>query len=249
MHGRIQHGFQYQAPFRRGWPTSYYGPNSGIGIALRYHPLRRQSPTGSQGIRIGVVGLGIGTLASYGQQGDTIRFYEINPEVVRLARQYFTFLQDSPARLEIVQGDARISLEREKQQGEAQQFDVLAVDAFNGDAVPVHLLTRECMQIYRAHLKEDGILALHISCKYFDLSPAARGLAGTFPDFRALFVFSPRNQALGLYNSEWVLLTSNRQFLDTAEVRRAVRPWTEQDLPPQLWTDDRNNLLGLLRRP
>jgi hypothetical protein len=249
MHGRIQHGFQYQAPFRRNWPTSYYGPTSGIGLALRYHPLRRNSSAVSAGVRIGVVGLGIGTLASYGRQGDTIRFYEINPEVTRLARQYFTFIRDSSARVEMVQGDARISLEREKQQGKSQQFDVLAVDAFNGDAVPVHLLTRECMDVYRSHLKPDGILALHISCKYFDLSPAVRGLAAVLPEFTAMRVLSPRDRALGIETSEWVLLSANRQFLETPEVLEVVRPWTRQDPPPQLWTDDSNSLLRLLRRP
>ncbi len=249
MHGRIQHGFQYQTPFRHNWPTSYYGPTSGIGLALRYHPSRLQSPSGSQGIRIGVVGLGVGTLASYGQRGDTIRFYEINPEVERLARQHFTFIRDSPARVEFVRGDARISMEHEKQQGKFQQLDVLAIDAFNGDAVPVHLLTRECMEIYLAHLKSDGVLALHISCKYFDLTPVARGLVGAYPNSRAIFIFSKRNPTLGMDTSEWVLLTANRRFLESDEVRGAARPWTGLDRPPQLWTDDQNNLLSLLRQP
>lgn len=248
MHGRIQHGFQYQSSFRRNWPTTYYGPGSGVGLALRYHPKRAQDP--SKSLRIGVVGLGTGTLASYGLQGDYIRFYEINPEVVRLARQYFTFLKNCSARVEIVPGDARISMVQEKERGEFGQFDVLAIDAFSGDAIPVHLLTRECMEIYRAHLKPDGILALHVSSRYFDLVPVARGLADWQPEqgARAVLISCPSTLSEGINASDWVLATANQEFLNAEEVRQAVRPWQDQRLPPQLWTDDYSNLFRLLRR-
>jgi SAM-dependent methyltransferase len=250
MHGRIEHGFQYQFPDRRYWPTSYFGPGSGIGMAIRYHPRRVQDRFSPGSLRVGIVGLGTATLASYGRAGDYFRFYEINPEVVRLSRRYFTYLQSCPAKVDVVLGDARISMEQEKIRGELQQFDILAVDAFSSDAIPVHLLTRECLEIYRVHLKPDGILALHLSSRYFDLTPVARGLAGINPigATQALRITGISNQSQGVDASDWVLLTANRRFLDTAEVRRAARPWTTSDRPPQLWTDDHNNLFQLLTR-
>ncbi len=247
MHGRVQHGFQYQSPFRRNWPTSYYGPASGIGLALRYHPKRNEGP---KTLRIGVVGLGTGTLASYGQPGDTMRFYELNPDVVRLCRKYFSYLSNSAAQVAVVPGDARIAMQQENARGEDCRFDVLAVDAFSGDAIPMHLLTRECAEIYWSHLQPDGILALHVSSRYFDLTPVARGLVSVLPGegTEASLVASPRRTDEGIEASDWVLLTANAEFLRTGAVRRAIRPWTEDDLPPVLWTDDYSNLFRLLRR-
>lgn len=249
MHGRIQHGFQYQAAFRHNWPTTYYGGGSGVGMALRYHPARGQDPSNPKSLRIGVVGLGAGTLASYGQPGDYIRFYEINPEVVRLAGKYFTFLKNCRARVEIVAGDARIALEQERERGEFQRFDVLAIDAFSGDAIPVHLLTRQCLEIYRAHLKPDAILALHVSSRYFDLVPVARGLADLHAQqgTQAALISCPSSRSEGISTSDWVLVTANREFLNMEEIRQAIRPWREEDGAPMLWTDDYSNLFHLLR--
>jgi hypothetical protein len=175
MHGRIEHGYQFAAADKRYWPTSYFGPTSGVGIAIQFHPIRLDPSM--RHLRIGVVGLGTGTLAAYGEEGDSFRFYEINPEVLRISQQYFTYSRDSAAQVEVVLGDARISMEREKDHGQPGRFDVLAVDAFSSDAIPVHLLTRECYQIYRYHLKSDGILAMHISSRYFNLAPVIRSLA------------------------------------------------------------------------
>ncbi len=245
MHGRIEHGFQFQFPDRRHWPTTYFGPGSGIGLALRYHPRRAQAGA----LRIGIIGLGTGTLASYGRPGDYIRFYEINPDVIRLCNQYFTYLRDSLARVDIVPGDARVSLEREKERGELQHFDVLAVDAFSSDAIPVHLLTRECFETYRSHLNPDGILALHISNRYFDLAPVTRGLATQDAGcgLQAFLIAGAGNESQGTDASDWVLLTANQAFLTSPQVQRMIRPWTTEDLPPQLWTDNRSNLFRLLR--
>ncbi len=249
MHGRIEHGFQFQFPDRRHWPTTYFGPGSGIGLALRYNPNRTGDQAVQRGLRIGIIGLGTGTLASYGRTGDYVRFYEINPDVIRLCNQYFSYLRDCPARVDVVQGDARVSLEREKERGELQHFDVLAVDAFSSDAIPVHLLTRECLEIYRSHLRPDGILAVHISNRYFDLAPVVRGLAaldagcGT----RAVLIAGAGNESQGTDASDWVLVTANRTFLDSTPVQRMIRPWSAIDLPPVLWTDNRSNLFRLLR--
>ena len=218
MHGRIEHGFQFQDREKRRWPVSYYGPDSGVGLAINLHPRRLDR----RNLRIGVIGLGTGTLAVYGQRGDTIRFYEINPEVLRLSDKYFTYRKDSPARIEIVLGDARISLERELQRSEPQKFDVLVVDAFSSDAIPVHLMTRECAKLYQYHLNEDGILAFHISNRYFDLSPIVRNLIPPDPkrDLKALWIRDQGNEIQGTDRTDWVLLTANRRFLASPDIQR-----------------------------
>jgi hypothetical protein len=244
VHGRIEHGFQYLDGERRFWHVSYYGPDSGIGLALDRYPGRLQGGN----LRIGVIGLGTGTLAVYGQPGDYIRFYEINPDVVRLSDKYFSYRRDSRARTEIVLGDARISMERERQQGEAQEFDVLAVDAFNSDAIPVHLLTRECFLTYCYHLKTNGILAFHITNRYFDLKPVIRSLLTVAPnvDTHAIWIHDTGGGNLGTDRTDWVLVTANREFLADAEVRRRMTPWTDSERPGLMWTDDYSNLFGLL---
>ncbi len=250
MHGRIQHGFQYLDPKKRLQPTSYYTPDSGVGLAIRFHPIRLANK-GSQGnLRIGVIGLGVGTLASYGTAGDYLRFYEINPDVIRLSQKYFTYRRDSPARIEVVTGDARISMEMERQRRESQQFDVLAVDAFNSDAIPVHLLTRECFQTYLYHLKNDGILAVHISNRYFDLGPVVRGLAAVDPDrgLQALRISREQDDSRGIAATTWILLTANPAFLAQSEIRASVTPWDDSSPRTLIWTDDYSNLLSMLRR-
>jgi hypothetical protein len=244
MHGRIEHGFQFASEERRYWPTSYFGPDSGVGLAIRFHP-KKLSRSG--GLRMGVVGLGTGTLATYGEPGDYIRFYEINPEVLRLSDEYFSYRRDSGARIDVVLGDARVSMEREKAQGKSQGFDVLAVDAFAGDAIPVHLLTLECYRVYRYHLKEDGILALHLSNRYFDLGPVARNLAAESPGrgTEALWIAGRGSSRQGTDSTDWVLLTANREFLNCGSVRAAVKAWPG-DKAPVMWTDDYANLFALL---
>jgi hypothetical protein len=245
MHGRIEHGFQYVSPEKRFWPTSYFGPNSGVGLAIRFHPKREMR---SAPLRVGVVGLGTGTLATYGEPGEYFRFYEINPEVVRLAGRYFSYRQDSGAQVDVILGDARVSMEREMERGESQQFDVLAVDAFASDAIPVHLLTHECYRIYRYHLRDDGILALHISSRYFELGPVVRSLATQAPDAstEALWITARGSTRQGTDSTDWVLLTSNKHFLACDSVMQAVKPWPAgQQLVP--WTDDYTNIFKVLQ--
>jgi hypothetical protein len=163
INGTIWHGEQFLEPDRRHQPTSYYAPRSGLGLAL--HECEERS-----GLRIGVIGLGTGTIATYGKPRDHFTFYEINPLVVRLAETEFTFLRDAEAKVDVVLGDARLSLEREPPQG----FDVLVPDAFSGDAIPTHLLTRDAFGLYFRHLKRTGVLAVNVSCKYFNLQPVLR---------------------------------------------------------------------------
>ena len=236
-HGRIEHGMQYLEGPLRSEPTTYYGPDTGVGIAIRLHPRRSAPDPAGRDLRVGVVGLGAGTLAAYGRPGDYFRFYEINPQVVELSSEYFSYLKDSAAQTEVALGDARISMERELAEDRSQQFDVLAIDAFNGDAIPVHLLTGECADIYRRHLKSDGLLLLHITNRYIDLNPVARAL-GDRLGWQAIRISTENNDELGVYRATWIILTANQEFTSLAEVQAAHCAWEEDEPGPLLWTDD-----------
>ncbi|MFM8678166.1 MAG: spermidine synthase, partial [Alphaproteobacteria bacterium] len=196
VHGRIMHGEQLLAPGREMTPTSYYGAQSGVGLAIA---ATRRAEGGQ---RVGVIGLGAGVMAAHGRPGDLYRFYEIDPQVERLARAHFTFLSGSPARTEVVLGDARLVLEREA----PRSFDVLAVDAFTGDAIPVHLLTEEAFATWLRHLREGGILAVHVSNKYLDLAPVVR-LAAERAGWQARLVDDPGDEGDEVASaSSWVLV-------------------------------------------
>jgi hypothetical protein len=235
-HGTIRHGFQYQNAPQRSWPTTYYGPHSGIATVLT--ALDRPDR------KIAIVGLGAGTMAAWGRLGDTFRFYEINPDVEAMARTWFTFLKDSGARTEIVLGDARVQLERELAGGRSHDFDLIAVDAFSSDAIPLHLLTAECGDIYRQRLKADGLLLLHISNRALNLEPVARGLAQHLGWQPILFV-SGDDYNTGESSSTWVLITGNAEFLTRTGLGRQISPWRNR--APLLWTDDFASLWQVLK--
>ena len=236
MHGSISHGAQLRQPGGSRQPTTYYGEGSGVGRALL--ALNADASRGS--LRVGLIGMGVGTLATYGRDGDVYRFYEVNPAVVALARKRFTFLRESPASIEVALGDARLSLERET----PQRFDLLVIDAFSGDAIPVHLLTREAAQVYRRHLAQDGVIALHVSNRYLDLTGICQQLAEAL-DWQAWqIVDQPRR--VGQDGSEWVLVTGNRAVLERLQADGAGRPVTAvPGLRP--WTDESNSLFQILR--
>lgn len=238
-HGRIVHGSQYHAAHRRREPTAYYTLGSGIGLVIAYHPAR------AHGLRLGVIGLGTGTLAAYGREGDYLRFYEINPEVIRLASgrgSPFSYLRDTPAVVDIVPGDARVALERELVRGARQRFDILAIDAFSGDAIPVHLLTKEAMAVYLEHLDaDDGLLALHISNRYVDLRPVVQRLAHHYGLAMAVLDTEPED---GL-RSLWALIARNAELLRHPAIAAATSRTPIPHGP--LWTDDFSNLLRVLR--
>ncbi len=247
IHGQISHGFQYREGDRLR-PCSYYSPQSGVALALQL--CRDERP---DGLRVGVVGLGTGTIAAHGRPGDMIRFYEINPQVVRLSSpDYFTYRDASAAEVEVVLGDARISMEEELRSGRPQQYDVLAVDAFSSDAIPIHLLTKECADIYWQHLKPDGVLALHISNRFLSLGGVTRGLAACRPGCQALLIENAGDDD-GADTAAWVLLTSNARILEAAEITgdeeqgvpSRVTPWTDEE--PILWTDDFHALWRVVR--
>jgi len=235
-HGRILHGKQFFRDPRRYKPISYYGPKSGVGLALTYHPKRLNANSSKRALKVGVVGLGTGTIAAYGKPGDVFRFYEINPEVEKVARKYFRYLEDSKAVVQVVLGDARVSLERELAEGNRQNFDVLAVDAFTSDAIPVHLLTVECARVYKAHLAPDGILLLHISNRFLNLNPVTRAMAEAL-GFKAVLVDSDEDEEQEIDLASWVILTRNEEFLNDEHVLEAATPWPDDDPPPLLWTD------------
>jgi hypothetical protein len=237
LNGTIQHGSQIFSPTMSTIPTTYYAPDSGIGLAL-------QLCCADQPRSIGVIGLGAGTIAAYGRPHDTIRFYELNPAVPPIARNLFTYLRDTPANVTIIEGDARTSLTREL--AAPNQFDVLAIDAFSGDAIPLHLLTTQSIQLYLLHLKPNGILAFHVSNQYLDLAPEIALLADS-AHLHSIRIESSAHPALGSFNATWVLVSADSDFFAQpriAAVAHAIHP------PPGLhaWTDNYSSLLPLLRR-
>ena len=243
VHGKTIHGAQPETPNARNRPGTYYAPNSGIGEFLSTHPKRNPvSP-----MRVGVVGLGVGTLAAYGLPGDYFRFYEIDPAVIELThgkQAIFSYLNESSAQIDVVAGDARLSLEREADTHQAQKFDVLVVDAFSGDAVPIHLLTREAIQIYLRHLAPQGALAIHISNSSLDLAPVLLGFTDDMGLYGSLvYVGETSYDSL---SSTWVLLARNPSILNTPGLRDHGSALSVGRHAVK-WTDDYTNVASLLR--
>jgi hypothetical protein len=241
VHGGILHGKQVTVEPNRRWPTSYYTPSTGFGLAYNNHP---KQLAGSP-MRVGMVGLGVGTAAAYGKPGDVIRFYEIDPNVVRVARDsgYFTYLQDSQAQVEIVLGDARLSMERELLEDRPQRYDLLAIDAFSGDSIPTHLINLEAVALYLGHLNEDGILAFHTSNRHLDLEPVVGLLAEAYDLFPV--VIHGGGQDWGGSSATWVLLSRDRTVFDAPNIAQASRALV---IKPgiRMWTDDYSNLFQVL---
>jgi SAM-dependent methyltransferase len=233
-HGTITHGTQFRDSGLRQQAITYYGRNSGIGLAWRV--LEGGGP-----LRMGIIGLGAGTLAAYGRSGDALRFYELNPLMIKIARTQFTYLSDCPAHTEIALGDARLAMSQEN----PQRFDILVVDAFSGDAIPVHLLTREAFSIYWRHLKPGGVLAVHISNRYLNLAPLVKLSADEFgkPAWR---VDSPDDDLKEIYAASYVLVSSRPGFFDMPLLRRRLLPIV---VPHNLreWTDNYSSLWPILK--
>jgi spermidine synthase len=227
---------------QRDVPTVYYGPHSGVGLALLNHPRP------ASGLRVGALGLGVGTIAAYGQPGDLYRFYEINPLVIQLAQGkggYFSFLKDSLAKVQIVQADARLSLESELAVGQAQKFDVLVVDVFSNDAIPVHLLDEQAFAIYLQFLQPDGVLAVHITNGYLDLLPVVWNLADHF-NLHRLVITDPGD---GHFTSAstWVLLARDPSVLAIPAIASHATPLSGYHTSLRLWTDEYSNLFQILK--
>lgn len=239
--GRIVHGAQFMDSERRAQATTYYGEGSGVQVAIRQHPRR----LAGQPLRIGVVGLGAGTIAAWGQAGDRIRFFEINPAAVDFAREYFTFLADSRAAIDVVVGDARLSLERELRDGQGHRaYDILAIDAFSGDAIPVHLLTREAFALYADALREDGVLAVHVTNHFLDLKAVVRGLAKE-AGRQLVEIETDDDYVRGLNGNTWMLVTGNAAMVAAASAVATPGP---PDAKAVIWTDAFSSLLQVLKR-
>jgi hypothetical protein len=236
-HGAILHGEQFVAPEKRGAAFNYYAPESGVARAVRSLQVRKPS------LRVGVAGLGIGTLAAFARPGDRFTFYEINPAVVEMAEKYFYYLRDARERganIDILLGDARLTLDRQP----PQEFDVLVLDAFSGDSVPVHLLTREAMDIYRRHVASNGVIAIHVTNSYLCLFPVARALA----DDAGLGwrrVYTSEDKTTYRTRSNWVIISGNRAFL--SEIPNiSPPPALKDDFTIPAWTDQKNDQFAIL---
>lgn len=239
-HGRISHGRQYLSDDLRGLATTYYNLKSGVGAVFSLLPDGESGASPSR--HVGVVGLGVGTIATYARAGDRFRFYEINPQVETLAKSHFTYLADCKGEESVILGDARVSLERELAAGVSQQFDALFVDAFSGDSIPVHLLTREAFALYFEHLKPGGVLAVHITNLHLDLADPVRNLATEFGRSAFRVDHSPDVLDHHSYYSDWVLITKDPDFIAALEFSEFLSEWDRETPREILWTDDYSNL-------
>ncbi|MDE3167226.1 MAG: fused MFS/spermidine synthase [Acidobacteriota bacterium] len=233
VHGTINHGEQFVREPYHHQPVTYFCPESGIGRGMKAQEGRPR--------RIGILGMGCGTLAAYGHAGDTLRIYEINPQVLTIANRYFTYLKDTPAKVEVALGDGRLVLESEP----AQQFDMLVMDAFSGDSVPVHLITREAFATYFRHLKPDGILAVNISNAYLNLEPVMERAANAFGKTALVYHYSPDDDTY-CFSCSWTLImdrsvtAAHPELLHDAKVLKPERPF-------RIWTDDFSNMFSILK--
>ncbi len=239
VHGGITHGMQFTDPVLAAFPTTYYGESSGVGRALRQ--LERAG-----GRRIGLVGLGTGSLATYGEPGDNLRIYEINPAVEKLARNHFTYLNISEAEIDVVMGDARLSMEQELRAGEVHRFDLLALDAFSSDAIPVHLLTTEAFSTYLDCLAPGGVIAVHISNRYLDLQPVIENVAEHF-GLEIATIMDEDPEDWWVYRTTWILLSGNLEFMERPEIADERTAPSGKAADVRLWTDDYASLFEVLK--
>jgi hypothetical protein len=241
-HGITIHGLQFMDADLRNLPTTYYVRDAGAGLAIVSHPRY------GQGLRVGLLGAGVGTLAVYGQPGDSYRLYEINPAVIDLAEGqggYFSFVSESPADVTMIPGDARITLERELDAGNPQNFDVLVLDTFSSDSIPVHLVTKEAFSVYLAHLAPDGIVAAHITNLHLDLQPVFWQLAQFYN--LSITRIDYEGDTNGGYASHWILLSHDPSVLQIPAIRERSGDLTGYSTDIILWTDTYSNLLLIMK--
>jgi SAM-dependent methyltransferase len=235
IHGTINHGEQFVDADRRRQAIAYFGPKAGIVRALE--ALRHPD------MRVGIVGLGAGTMAAYGRTGDVYRFYEINPQVIELAQTEFSYLKDSDAKIELVLGDGRLALESEP----PQRFDLLAADAFSSDSVPMHLMTKEALALYLRHVRPGGVVVFNVTNRYLDLAPVVKRLADSLGLHARLVSHMPDDVEYNIYSiTDFVLVTADPKLFDRPELAEVAAP-IEVPRKVTVWTDDFNNLLQALR--
>jgi hypothetical protein len=235
FHGRITHGAQMMDPLKQQIPTMYFSEQSGIGVATRALPPGPRN--------IGVIGLGVGTLAAYARAGDSLRFYEIDPEVETFARKWFRFLSQCPGAVEVALGDARLTMEREA----PRNYDLFVLDAFSGDAIPVHLLTREAFALYERHLAANGVIAVHISNQYLNLEPVLRRMAHELGYASAAIYNNGSPDEPWVRPSGWMLLSRDQAWMNSEAIQGPARAIVYQSKEVPLWTDDFASLLQIVR--
>ena len=243
-HGITVHGLQFIHPELRSLPTTYYVRESGAGLAILNYPKYESG----EPMRVGLLGLGVGTLVAYARPGDEYRLYEINPVVADLAAgqgSYFSFLSESKGDITSVLGDARLSLERELAEGHPQNFDVLVLDTFSSDSIPVHLVTKEAFSLYLSHLAPGGIIAAHITNLHLDLQPVLWGLAQHHGLSIARVEYE--GDSNGGYASHWVLLAPDPALLEIPAIRERSVDLRGSSTDIRLWTDDYSNLFQILK--
>lgn len=238
LNGKIIHGCQFKEKNLQQIPLTYFGKDSGVMLAIQ--SLRKKD----KNLRIGIIGLGVGTIAAYGKKEDKITFYELNPQDITIARTQFSYLSHSPAVISVIPGDGRLSLQEQMAQKGPLKYNLFVIDAFNDDAIPVHLLTKEAFDLYRKNIvPNDSIIAVHISTTYVNLSPVIKVLAHQFHMSAAIITTPSKGPDLAV--SRWALLTNNPELLQTNEIKSSQQDMTKiKDV--QLWTDNYSNLFQLL---
>lgn len=236
-HGNTFHGFQFTDPEKRKYPTTYYAPNSGLGAAFKHLQKNNKS------LRIGIVGLGTGTTAIYGRKNDYFHFYEINPDVIKIAENTFSYLDICEAKVETTLADARIAMEREQN----QKYNLIVLDAFSGDGIPAHLLTVEAFDVYKKHLTPQGIVAVHISNRYLNLFPVVAGNAGHHKLEMVYIEHLPNDSGSEEASSDWILLTNNHEFIEDKEVQELSQDPRQWYSSPIKWTDQYSNLIEVMK--
>jgi hypothetical protein len=254
LHGATMHGMQFTDPVGRTYSTSYYGQNSGVGLAFAEHPKRRPGlPLGfgafDRSLRVGAVGLGTGSILSHAGPGDSVLFYEVDKNVVDMAGGYFTYLSDAASRgvdVEILLGDARLVMERQLEEVNGSQgFDLLVIDAFSGDSVPTHLLTVEAFAVYRDHLAPDGLLAIHASNRFLDLGSVIVG-AADYHGLTTTLIVNSADSELGVSRSRWLLVSDGSVLGGSPAVQLAASASEGSGREPVIWIDDHSSLLEVL---
>ena len=247
LHGNTYHGSQYLSEQKRYTPTTYYHQNSGIGLVFR--ELAKENA-----IHAGIVGLGAGILSCYTRPNDRFRYYEINPCIIDVAvytkdHFAFTYIADANSRggqTVIVPGDARSMMEKDLNEHNLEEgaFDLLILDAFSSDAIPVHLLTAESFDLYKRLIRPDGVMAIHITNNHLDLATVARRLAHHI-GYEAVLIRTQHDANRDARPCEWIIASANRQFLNLPSIQKA-----STDIPlnkTRLWTDNYSSLISVMK--
>ena len=267
--GTTSHGTQLLHARERFTPQSYYRQGTGIALAIKQirqtkaehtvevvahdasleevnkqEKLYRRNNALNSGLNVGLIGLGAGTLAAYGQAGDTFTFFELNPAVINVAKDYFTYLEDSQAEIKIIAGDGRVSLSKQLNNNNPNSFDLLVLDAFSGDSIPQHLLTTQAIALYFEHLSAEGAILVHVSNSHLDLLGLMAGLAKHF-NVKSQYFYTLAEKEGG-HDSQWVLLTHSNTFINSPTLKAYKSQWPKVK-NTLIWTDQYSSLLSVLK--